>query len=182
MDSMRFSRSLRRWLIAIPMLIACTGCIQRTVKGDVSTYGFETWILLVIAVGGLVAAPAGWVLRNRIARLGYALLILGPLAVFFLAPMMWTDRVVVDSNHFERSSAMPGSNNHSISFDQVSALHYRSAVERSGRRSGRKYYLDVTRKDGQVQTIPLGQLFQEAVKEVFERAASKGIEVSEDHQ
>jgi hypothetical protein len=179
--SMRFSPlSSGRWLIAI--LLACAGCIQRTEHGDVSTYGFETWILVGTAVGGVVAAPVGWLLRKRIARLGYALLILGPLVVFLLVPTMWTDRVIVDSNHFERSSAMPGSSNQSIPFGEVLAMRYHSAVEKSGRRSSRKYYLDVTRKDGQVQTITLGSLFQEAIKEIFRRAAAKGIKVSEDHQ
>ena len=181
MRSMRFSPlSSGRWLIAI--LFACAGCIQRTEHGDVSTYGFETWIMLATAVGGVVAAPVGWLLRKRSTRLGYGLLILGPLAVFFLVPVMWTDRVIVDSNHFERSSAMPGSNNQSIRFDDVLAMHYHSAVERSGRRSSRKYYLDVTRKDGPVQTITLGTLLQEAIKEILGRSVAHGIKVSEDHQ
>ena len=142
----------------------------------------ETWIIVAAAAGGVVAAPVGWLLRKRIARLGYALLILGPLAVFLLVPMMWMDRVIVDSNHFERSSAMPGSNNQLIRFDDVLAMHYHSAVERNGRRSSRKYYLDATRKGGQVQTIPLGTLLQNAIKEILERSAAKGIMVSEDHQ
>jgi hypothetical protein len=178
---MRFSPlSSRWWLIAI--LLACAGCIQRTVHGDVSTYGFETWIIVGAAVGGAVATPVGWLLRKRIARLGYALLLLGPAAVFLLVPAMWMDRVIVDSNHFERSSAMPGSNNQSIRFDEVLAMHYHSAVEGNGRRSSRKYYLDVTRKDGQFQTIPLGTLLQQAIKEILSRSAAKGIQLSEDHQ
>jgi hypothetical protein len=152
------------------------------VRGDVSTYGFETWIVLGVAVGGVVAAPVGWFLRKRIARLGYVLLIVGPIATILVAPMMWTDRVIIDSNHFERSSAMPGSNNQSLRFDDVLALHYYSKVERSGRRSRRKHYLDVTRKGGLAQTIELGTLFQEAIGEILERAAAKGIQVSEDHQ
>lgn len=172
----------RRWWPAIPISLACAGCIQRTVRGDVSTYGFETWVMLAIAVGGIVAVPAGWYLRKRIARLGYALLILGPLAVIFLTPVMWMDRVVVDPDHFERSSAMPGSKNHSVRFADVAAMRYHSRVERSGRSSGRKYYLDVTRKDGQVQTISLGTLLQEALGEIADRAAARGIQVSEDHQ
>jgi hypothetical protein len=175
-------QSRRRWLVAMPILVACAGCIQKTAKGDVSTYGFETWIVLCVAVGGALAVPVGWWLRKRNARFGYALLILGPLALILLAPAIWTDRVVVDSKHFERSSAMPGSINESISFDDVLGLHYHSAVERSGRRSNRKYYLDVTRKGGQVQTIALGTLFQAALEEILIRAAEKGIKVSEDHQ
>jgi len=169
-------------MVIVPILLACAGCIQRTVRGDVSTYGFEMWVVLGIAVGGIVAAPAGWFLRKRVARLGYALLILGPIATIFIAPTMWTDRVVVDSEHFERTSAMPGSNNQSVRFDDVRSLHYHSRVERSGRRSSRKYYLDVNQKSGQVQTISPGTLFQEAMGEIFERAAAKGIAVSEDHQ
>lgn len=183
MRSMRFlPRAIGRWMVIVPILLACAGCIQRSARGDVSTYGFETWVVLGIALGGIVAAPAGWFLRKRTARFGWALLILGPIAAIFIAPSMWTDRVVVDSEHFARSSAMPGSNNQSIRFDDVSALHYRSKVERSGRRSSRKYYLDVTQKSGQVQTISLGTLFQEAIGEIFERAAAKGIPVTEDHQ
>lgn len=183
MDSIRFSLARsRRWLVAVPILLSCAGCIQKTVRGDVSTYGFESWVVLGLAFGGVVAAPAGWLLRKRIARLGYGLLILGPIATLLIAPVMWTDRVIVDSNHFERSSAMPGSNNQSVRFDEVQALHYHSRVERSGRRSSRKYYLDVTRKDGQVQSISLGTLFQEAIGEIFERASDKGIQISEDHQ
>lgn len=174
--------SCRRGSIALPLLLACSGCIERRIDGDVTTYGYETWVVLAVGVGGIVAAPVGWALRKWIARLGYILMILGPLAAILVAPAMWTERVVVDANHFEHSAAVPGSNDSSVPFDDVAALHYRSAVEGSGRRSRRNHRLDVTRKDGRVQTIDLGTLYQEAVGEIFKRAAARGIRLSEDHQ
>src|SRR5262249_17239340 len=107
------SRGARRAALVVMVLGLglMTGCVKRTVEGDTSVYTMEGWAIGAVAVVGLVAMPAGWMLRKKVARLGYLLMIVGPLALIFGVPMMWMDRVKVDSEHFERTSGLTGSDN-----------------------------------------------------------------------
>jgi hypothetical protein len=50
-------------------ILCCTsGCIQETTEGSTHTFTYEWWVPTAALLGGLVAVPAGWMLRRSSAR------------------------------------------------------------------------------------------------------------------
>src|SRR5262245_61012085 len=132
------------------------GCYERTENGDQSVYTYPIWLLALVAGGGLLALPAGWFLRRLkydIAglkkKLSVILMILGPVIAIVIVPAMSTDRVVVDSKHFEWHL-------HNVEFRHVNEMKY-EAVEKPGRGMNRTYYyLHCKLKYGTTDTIEAG--------------------------
>ncbi len=168
------SRKLRI-LGAAAILFIFAGCIERTVKGGTSIYRMEAWAIAGTAVGGVAAGVAGFFVRRKIARLGWAMLIGGPAAAIFGAPTMYFDVVKVDSEHYERSGGFSASINESRRFDDMQAIKYVSKEERVGRRMQTKHYFEITNKSGQTESVSLGTLLQAAAPEIFEKAKAKGV-------
>jgi hypothetical protein len=157
-------------------LIGISGCIKREADGGTAVYRMENWIIAATALGGILAAPAGWALRKRSARFGWALLILGPLAVVFLVPAMLAERVKVDADHFERT-ALPGQDKHDIKFDDLAGIEYKTEQSFSGRRRTTKHVFILTYKQKPPERLTLGTLLQAAAPEIAERARAKGVMV-----
>jgi hypothetical protein len=173
------SRSPR--LLAIILLAAATsGCVRQIEESGVRHFTYETWLPLVLLVGGIVAAPAGWHLRKSAGRIGWALLIGGPIAALMFAPSMYRDRVTVSADSFAMRTGIWGmSSVHDVNFADVNQM--RLIVEESRGRRGRKklnYYLISEKKDGTVDKAPVNNGVSEAAFPfILEAAAARGVPI-----
>ena len=112
--------------------------MRETTEGATTTFRYELWVPICAFLGGLVAVPAGLVLRQKSTRYGWALIILGPLAAVFLAPSVFLDRVVVDDAGIHSRTGIWGMTAvHDLKIADVSAVKIVSETS-STRRGGKK--------------------------------------------
>lgn len=149
------------WVIA---LVTASGCVTESTEGSTSKFSYELWIPLSIFFGGVVAAPAGWVLRSWSGRVGWGLLVGGPLAALFFAPSMFLERVIVTENGFSSRGGIWGATvSHDVEFKEIRSVRLTS--EQSTGRRGRKktnYYMICEKSDGTSAKVALGNDVAEA--------------------
>lgn len=174
---MRTKRFSPRNAVLLVSMIVIAGCVEHQTKGSESTYRMEAWAIAAVGIGGIAMGVAGWFVRTKIARLGWVMLILGPVCTIFVAPMMYFDVVKVDDQHFERKAGFGGTSE-SHRFDDIGSMHYYSQTTGFGRRRRTNYYLDLGMKSGQTQRVSMGTLMQAARDEIMSRAQAKGIAVT----
>src|SRR5688500_16396627 len=126
------------WVAACCVLaLTAGGCVDRTVKGDETTYGFAWWVPLLTLVGALVLLPLGLLTRKKSSRFGWAMILIAPALALVIFPTTLTDKVKVDSNHFQSADGVWFlSTKHDVKFDDLLELRHVTYEER-GRR-GRK--------------------------------------------
>src|SRR5262249_52478269 len=136
--------------------MALSGCYDRVVNGPESVYQFAWWVVPATIIGAVVLATLGWFIRKtRFARLGVACLIVAPLLVAVVTPAMYSDRVVIDDEHFTaRFGFWISPVTHDVRFDDLSELrHVAVPAER-----GKRYELHCVSKTGSITAIPCGLL------------------------
>lgn len=173
----------RAVLFAASLLaLSATGCVRETVDGSVTRIGYELWMTALWVVAGLVAVPAGWVLRPNSPRIGWPLLIAGPILLFGVAPTAaLTTGEINDEGFAVRSGVWGATAGGEAKFADVSAL--RQTSEKTTGRRGRKkttYYLNYDLKTGGSGKISLGNdvAFRTAER-IIEVGTSKGIPYSD---
>jgi hypothetical protein len=171
-----WARPRLRLALAASLLVLLSGCYEKSVTGDQSVYKFAWWVGLLVILGGLVAVPLGLAIRNWSGRWGFALIVMGPVLLIFFAPVMYLDRVVVDSTHFEvRYGFWFAPTKHNIRFDDVREMRY---VATRGRKNRIQYELVCAMKGGDTRTVSAGDLVINAVPEILRRAEEKQIPVT----
>ena len=151
---------LRRMILrcaALLLPLALSGCIREAVEGDTIHVGYEWWVTAGWMVGGLVATPLGWLLRKTWGRIGWGLLIGGPIMLVFAAPTAWMTQAEVSPEGFKIATGFFGTTRHEGRFDDITMLR-QTSEEKRGRR-GRKttsHYLNYDRKSGQPEKFSLG--------------------------
>jgi hypothetical protein len=154
------------------------GCIKTTEQEDATLYTFDSWVAPTAILVSIAAIPLGWALRKRIARLGYGLLILGPIFLI-MSPSLLTDRVKVDPQHFEaRYGFWWAPNERNVRFDELREIRIKVTESRT-RRGGKKkdYSLDCVKKTGETVNVALGTIMQEAAGEIVGNAQASGVPV-----
>jgi MFS family permease len=169
--------------LAGSLLLLCTaGCVREEVSGTTRTFTYELWVPASILVGGIVAAVAGWFLRQR-GSWGWILLIGGPIAAIFFAPSMFRDRTVLTDERLQVTTGIWGMTAaHDVAFADLTMIR-QIAEESRGRRGRRRtnYYLVCERKDGTSAKLPLGNNLVEAAATPFmEAATARGIPYQDD--
>jgi hypothetical protein len=160
------------------MLLTASGCYERTTQGDQAIYHFAWWLGPAVIVGAILAVPAGWALRKVSERFGFALMILGPVLLVMVAPAMFSDRVVVDKDHFEaRYGIWFSPSVHSIRFDDLREIRY---VKTRGARGRTNWQLHCITKGGETRAVSAGDLVRQTVPEILDRARAKGLQVTTD--
>ncbi|MBI3861172.1 MAG: hypothetical protein HY290_04685, partial [Planctomycetia bacterium] len=151
-------RTFRYVSLAAFLLLGLSGCVKEEVHGSTITVSNELWVPLVTLLGGIVAAPIGWYLREKTARIGWGLLILSPVVVIGFVPSLFLDRAVVDDAHFSLRTGIWGLTAvHDVKFSELSRVRLISEESRGRRGSKRtNYYLLCERKDGTSAKVPLG--------------------------
>src|SRR5688572_16715006 len=128
-----------RLLLILLTVVAASGCVRQADEAGVQQFSYELWLPLVLLVGGVVAAPAGWYLRKSAGRGAWALLIGGPVAALMFAPSLYRDRVTVSADSFAMSTGIWGMTSvHDVKFAEVNRM--RLIMEESRGRRGRKNY------------------------------------------
>lgn len=150
----------QRWKFAALLLgfLLLTGCVNERESGDAKIYTIQMWVPLLILIGGIVAVPAGWLLRETSQRLGWGLLILGPIAALGFAPSLFMDKTVVTPNEITVNTGIWGMTaHHNVKYDNLQQVRITSETTR-GRRGSKNtsYYLTCDCKDGSNCKLPLG--------------------------
>ena len=161
-------------------LLTLTGCVHEDIEGTTHTFTYEWWVPLSTVAGGLVASVGGWFLKDTIARLGWGMLIAGPLLIVLLAPSMFFDKAVVDETGMAINVGIWGSTSvHDVRYQDLQVI--RIVMEESRGRRGRideNYYLVCTRKDGTSAKVPLGgAVAEEAALPFLEYADAAGVPI-----
>jgi hypothetical protein len=153
------------FLVLVGLLLACaSGCVEESVDGVNRVYTYPLWLPLTVFLGGMVGGVAGWMLRNSISRLAWALLIGGPIAAILFAPSLLRDRAVVGADSFSLRSGIWGLTAvHEVKFADLTSVRI-VAEEVRGRRGSKRtnYYLVCERKDGTSAKVPLNNSVSEA--------------------
>ena len=162
-------------LIIVPALVVVSGCYERVSQGDQSVYRFAWWLGPAVIAAGILGMPVGWFVRKVNKRWGLALMVLSPFLLIGVAPAMYSDRVVVDDQHFEAKYGMwfsPTEQN--VRFDNLSEIHF---VAVKGNKGRIKYELRCITKAGETSVVPAGDLVKNTVPEILEKAKAKGVNV-----
>jgi hypothetical protein len=173
------NRTFWKCLFVAFLLLSVSGCVSESTEGQKLTFTYELWVPLVVFLGGLVAGPAGWFLRNSIQRLGWGLMILCPIAAIGFAPSLLLDKVVVDDSGFYRQSGIWGMTVNNAKFADLQAIRI-TIEERRGRR-GRKettMYVVCDLKTGTQEKIPAANdVVRAALPHFVQRARDRGTPV-----
>src|SRR5689334_3841920 len=139
----------RRFLLLGGLLLVLGGCVQESQTNGERIFQYELWVPLSVLFAGILAMPIGYALRERTARMGWSMVVLGPLAAMFLAPSLFRDRVTVSSNRFHIQTGIWGLTSvHTVNFADIKQIHVTSekVVRRRGLRND--YYLNCQKKSG----------------------------------
>ena len=157
------SRPVRMGLFVLPVALLA-GCVHQESSGSTATFRYEYWVPLVTFLGGAVAAPLGWVLRQRSTRLGWTFLIGGPIAALGFAPSLLGEKVVVDAEHFHVQTGVWGMTSvHDVKFANLQSVKLTSEVStgRRGRKSTNYFFL-CEMKSGATIKVPMNNKVAEA--------------------
>lgn len=148
-------RTTGRAVAAALGCLALAGCVARTEGAEGVTVRYQWWVPALLLVGGIVAVPAGWWLRRRVARLGWAMLILGPVSALLFAPSLLAERVRVTQTGFSVNSGIWGMTaNLEVPFDSVTRC--RIAQEKTtGRRPRAVEVLYFSLQGGRTERLEL---------------------------
>ena len=97
------SQRVRRAVhVILPCAFACLlgGCTNESQEGDTTVFTYALWVPGVVLAGGIVGTLAGVLIRKSIERLGWALIIGGPVAAFIFAPGLYSDKITVSNERF----------------------------------------------------------------------------------
>ncbi len=164
----------RAWLgLVLLVLVAAGGCVSETKAGDKTIFTYEWWVPLSVMVGGIVAAPVGWFLRESISRLSIGLMILGPLACLG-GISLFTDRAEVDPSSYMVRVGIFGSASYSGKFDELTQISFMS----KRRRRSTSHYMVCHKKNGDTDEIAIGNsISKRALPLILEYASAKGVPI-----
>jgi hypothetical protein len=154
-----------------------SGCYNREVTGETTTYSAAIWAGLLVILGGLCAIPIGLVITARTWR-GWLVVAVGPIISFTIGPSLLLDTVKVDANHFEcRYGAWWSPSQFNIRFDELQSMQH-IVEEKQGRR-GKTYnhYLICNYKNGHSTKVSVGDLMKQALDDILNRARARNVPV-----
>jgi hypothetical protein len=161
------------------LVVTLTGCVDRTVSGDTTTYSFALWVIATVALVGLAAAPLGWVFRRASKRWLVIGLIATPVVLLFLWPSLLLDKVRIDSNHFEgRYGLWFKPTTFDVRYADLDHIDLVTYEERGRRgRKNTKQRLECVSKSGHTTKVALGDLLKHSRDEVLIRATAAGVPI-----
>lgn len=164
-------------LLLLVLCLASSGCYSITMQGEQAHYGFAWWAGPAVAATGLLMVPFGWFLGRRVWGRAYALMLAGPLIIFFVVPSMYSDSVVVDRDHFEcRYGLWWSPSQFTVRYAELSEIHL--LEQRDGIKRRRHEYLLCLYKTGRQEKISVGTLVRQAVGDILHRAEERGVTVA----
>jgi hypothetical protein len=172
----RRATQFRYGLLAFALFAA--GCVNKKAEGGATVYTLEWWVLALWVAGGLALLAVG-VFSFAKKRLwgGLILTAAGLGVVGFGFPMALNDRVVVDDEHFERTSGWLSTSTQSVRFSDLDniTLKAETKMTRRGRQTSYSYLCN--KKGGGSEVFPLGDLMKEANPQILDNAQKKGVKL-----
>ncbi|HEX5447488.1 MAG TPA: hypothetical protein VFW87_26975 [Pirellulales bacterium] len=183
MMNKRFLRTrFTRWPSAVMFLLlaATAGCVRETSDGSGEAFQYELWAPLAMLVAGAAAAPAGWFLRSRSTRLGWGLLVLGPVFALALAPSLYLERTTVDDGGFHIRSGIWGSTAvFDLNFSDIRSIRFTSETRATRRGQRTEHFMMCALASGGETKIPVNNdVKRAAVRAIVRRASEHGISVA----
>jgi hypothetical protein len=170
----RTGRAIAAFAGLLSLCLVC-GCYERAAQGNQSVYRFAWWLGPIVIGGGILSVPIGWLLRTWSKKWGFAILCLGPVMLAIVAPAMYSDRVVIDDDHFEAKYGLWFSpTQQSVRFRDLNEIRY---VGIPGRRGRMNYELRCMTPAGQVIVVPAGDLVRQTVPEILQKARARRLAV-----
>lgn len=152
------------------------GCVAKSAsEGGVSVH-YGRWFPIAILVAGILVIPIGIVVRRISTRIGWLLIVAGPIAALAFAPSLLLERAFVDDQGFEVHSGIWGMTaTEKVAFNAVKSFRI-TQEETGGRRSRLIEVLYFEMKSGPAVRFPLNNDVKiEAGKEIVTRASRLGI-------
>jgi hypothetical protein len=158
--------------------VTASAFFTKEVQDGGEVISFATWVVVLAVLVGVLAVPLGWLIarRNRVA--GYLILVASPIAAVVFAPMLASDRVAYDADHFEAHYGLWWSpSEFNIRFADLREIRIVSKESWNRGRKSTSYFLDCVMKTGETQQVSVGTLMQEVVDEILARARKRGVPV-----
>jgi hypothetical protein len=174
----------RPWTTAAALvLFAAAGCVRESNNQGERAFQYELWVPLCVLLAGLAAGVAGFFLRKHNTRVGWALLIIGPLAALGFAPSMFLDRAAVSKDGFDIRTGIWGQTViPTVKFADLSGIRITSETRRT-RRGGKStsYYYICEKKSGGSVKVPVNNaVAQAAAPIILQEASARGIPVRDE--
>lgn len=159
------------------MMVLCVilGCYEHESHGNQSVYQFAGWVAPTVIGGSILCIPIGWLLGKWSPKWGFVLMGMAPILLVMVAPSMYSDRVLIDDEHFE---AIYGSwfspSKHDVRFRDLREIRHVAVRGSYGRTL---YELHCIANTGQVTVVHAGDLVKNTVPEILARAKARGVVV-----
>jgi hypothetical protein len=158
------------------LCLAISGCYERKLQGDVTTFRYAPWMQAFVIVGGLSLVAAAWYLRKRWRKGALFCALMSPFVLFLIAPSMLTNYVLLDSEHFEAKYGPWWTDEvHSIQFKDCKEVRYIHVVE-DGKSKGNA--IKFIKHDDCDMIVPSGNLVRFTVGQTQATAQRAGVKVS----
>jgi hypothetical protein len=176
--SSRLSRAVR---VILPAAVACliSGCTKESQDGDTTIFTYAAWVPGVVLGGGILGTVVGVLIRKSIERLGWALIIGGPVATFLFAPGLYADKVTISNERFTmRTGFWFAPTVHEVQLGEVSHIELTSEKRVGRRGTTTNYYMQCHRRAGNMERVPINDLMKNGpLDKVLHVVNGRGIQI-----
>lgn len=158
-------------------LFFLAGCVDRSTEGKTSVYTYSLALVVTALLGGMSLIYFGFAPRPGEPRLrGYFHILLGLALMAVAVPVLRTDRVEVDNEHFTSTHGLPWNRlRHDVHFKALREIRI-EVTERVVRYQRRREYALVCRfKSGSEEKVPVGNVMGDAVGQILGIADQRRI-------
>ena len=167
--------------VIVPCAVACliSGCTKESQEGDTTIFTYAAWVPGVVLGGGILGTVAGVLIRKSIARLGWALIIGGPVAAFIFAPGLYSDKIAVSHDRFTmRTGFWFAPTVHELQLGDVAHVELTSEKRVGRRGTSTSYFMQCFRKAGNMEKVPINDLMKQGpLDKVLEIMNARGIPI-----
>lgn len=167
------------------LCLSLSGCIDKKINGDVTTYSTALWVTLALILGGcaliygsrfIPKRTDGWFRYSKRIRL--TMIFLGA-ACLFVSLAAINDRVTISPSGFTEITGFIGmSHVHEVRFKDIEKIEITKEINGIGRNKTINYFLLCYEKSGSVRKVPASsQSLQAAFPEILRALQSVGIPV-----
>src|SRR4051812_44631376 len=98
----RFLRSRRVWqLCLMSLVLVAVGCVKESASRNQYTYTFAFWVPIGGVLGGIALAAAGWFVKEKEGRIGWGMVVCGPLMALVSLNQPLLDKVTVTDEQLD---------------------------------------------------------------------------------
>lgn len=153
------------------------GCIDRSMEGKTSVYTYSLSLVIAALVGGMALIFMGFSAHPKEPQSrGYFKILLGLGLMAVAVPVLRTDRVEVDTEHFTSTSGLPWNRlHHDVHFKKVREIRI-EVTEQMRRFERRKSYtMRCQFNSGKVAKVDISMVMRDALGEILGNAERRGV-------